>query len=126
MSKQLQQASGDNQDFMFDREVETLSRQAISEIQTERLRWTLNQAYKNVPHYEKAFDKAGVNPSKLRSINDLRHFQFTVKTDLRDNYPSRCLQHHSKKCADCTPLPAQPASQLLSDIRKAILNDGRD
>lgn len=87
MSKQLQQASGDNQDFMFDREVETLSRQAISEIQTERLRWTLNQAYKNVPHYEKAFDKAGVNPSKLRSINDLRHFQFTVKTDLRDNYP---------------------------------------
>ncbi len=87
MSNPLHEAAEKNQDFMFDREVETLPRRAINEIQSERLRWSLNQAYENVPHYRKAFDKAGVKPAQLRSLKDLKNFPFTVKTDLRDNYP---------------------------------------
>lgn len=72
---------------MFAPEAETMSRSAIGDIQLERLRWTLSQAYKNVPHYQQAFDGAGVNPDRLKSLSDLAHFPFTVKTDLRDNYP---------------------------------------
>jgi len=74
-------------DFMFDREVETMSRASIAELQAERLKWSLTRAYENVPHYRQAFDRAGVTPDKLKSIADIRHFPFTVKTDLRDNYP---------------------------------------
>jgi phenylacetate-CoA ligase len=48
---------------------------------------TLAHAYENVAHYKKAFDKAGVKPSDLESLSDLAKFPFTVKTDLRDNYP---------------------------------------
>jgi len=73
--------------FMYDREAETMSRAGIAELQAERLRWSLNHAYENVPHFRAAFDKAGVKPSDLKTIADIRHFPFTVKTDLRDNYP---------------------------------------
>jgi len=74
-------------DFMFDREAETMPRGALRALQTERLRWTLNRAYANVPHYRTKFDAAGVDPSRLKSLDDLWHFPFTVKNDLRDNYP---------------------------------------
>lgn len=73
--------------FMYDREAETMSRAAIADLQAERLRWSLNHAYENVRHFRTAFDKAGVKPSDLKTIADIRHFPFTVKTDLRDNYP---------------------------------------
>ena len=51
------------------------------------LRWSLRHAYANVPHYRKAFDAKGVTPDDLRTLADLAKFPFTVKTDLRDNYP---------------------------------------
>ena len=73
--------------FMYDQEVETMSRAGIADLQAERLRWSLNHAYENVPHFRAAFDKTGVMPSDLNSIAAIRHFPFTVKTDLRDNYP---------------------------------------
>lgn len=87
MGNPLHHADKNDQDFMFDREVETLSRKAILDIQKERLRWALEQAYENVPHYRRTFDKQGIKPSQLKSLDDLKHFPFTVKTDLRDNYP---------------------------------------
>ncbi len=74
-------------DFMFDREIETMSRGKLAELQAERLKWSLARAYENVPHYQRAFDAAGVRPEQLKSAADIRHFPFTVKTDLRDNYP---------------------------------------
>ncbi len=74
-------------EFMYAREAETMPRAALWDLQVERLRWTLNRAYDHVPHYKRAFDKAGVRPDCLNTLNDLQHFPFTVKTDLRDNYP---------------------------------------
>ncbi len=67
--------------------VETCSRDELREIQLHRLRWTLNHAYKNVPFYRKVFDAAGVHPSEVAALQDLARFPFTVKNDLRDNYP---------------------------------------
>ena len=40
-----------------------------------------------MPHYRRAFDAAGVHPRDLATLDDLAKFPFTVKTDLRDNYP---------------------------------------
>jgi phenylacetate-CoA ligase len=67
--------------------IEIASRDEISALQLERLRWSLNHAYSNVPHYKKQFDNAGVHPDDLKSLEDLSKFPFTVKSDLRDNYP---------------------------------------
>jgi phenylacetate-CoA ligase len=82
-----QTAAARQPDFMVDREIETMPRVRIAGVQKERLLWSLTRAYENVPHYRRAFDKAGVKPAQLGSIRDIRNFPFTVKTDLRDNYP---------------------------------------
>jgi phenylacetate-CoA ligase len=67
--------------------IETASRDEICALQLHRLKTTLAHAYANVAHYKQAFDKAGVKPDDLNQLSDLAKFPFTVKTDLRDNYP---------------------------------------
>ena len=67
--------------------IETASRDEVQALQLQRLRWTLQHAYDNVPHYRKAFDAKGVHPGDLKQLSDLSKFPFTVKKDLRDNYP---------------------------------------
>src|SRR5246500_3731844 len=68
-------------------DAERASRDEIMALQKKRLGWSLKHAYGNVGHYKKAFDAAGVHPSDFRDLSDLGKFPFTVKTDLRDNYP---------------------------------------
>jgi phenylacetate-CoA ligase len=67
--------------------IETASRDEISALQVERLRWTLKQAYDHVPHYRRKFEAQGVHPDELKTLADLARFPFTTKADLRDNYP---------------------------------------
>jgi phenylacetate-CoA ligase len=59
----------------------------LRELQLKRLRWSLQHAYDNVPHYRKKFDAAGVKPQDLRALEDLAEFPFTSKADLRATYP---------------------------------------
>ena len=67
--------------------IEVASRDEISALQLQRLRWSLQHAYDNVPHYRKKFDERGVHPADLKDLKDLARFPFTTKADLRDNYP---------------------------------------
>ena len=67
--------------------IEKASTDELRALQIERLRWSLRHAYENVDHYRLAFDAAGVRPDDCRELADLVKFPFTVKADLRDNYP---------------------------------------
>ena len=67
--------------------IETASRDELRALQLDRLKASLHHAYDRVPHYRMKFDAAGVHPDDLRSLDDLRHFPFTTKADLRDTYP---------------------------------------
>ncbi|EKF20732.1 phenylacetate--CoA ligase PaaK [Nitratireductor pacificus] len=67
--------------------IEIASRDEIAALQLTRLKWSLKHAYENVPHYRKSFDAAGVHPDDLKQLSDLSKFPFTVKSDLRENYP---------------------------------------
>ncbi|MEP9380273.1 phenylacetate--CoA ligase PaaK [Aquabacter sp. CN5-332] len=67
--------------------IERASRDEVMSIQRQRLAWSLQHAYDNVPFYRAQFDAAGVRPSDLKDLSDLAKFPFTVKKDLRDNYP---------------------------------------
>ncbi|HVR51663.1 MAG TPA: phenylacetate--CoA ligase PaaK [Pseudorhodoferax sp.] len=67
--------------------IETASRDEIAALQLQRLRASLQRAYDKVPHYRQAFDAKGVHPQDLKQLSDLARFPFTVKSDLRDNYP---------------------------------------
>ncbi len=73
--------------FMLDPDAETMSRQALTALQTARLKQTLDRAYANVPHYRKKFDAAGGGPADFKALSDIVRFPFTLKSDLRDIYP---------------------------------------
>ncbi|HCI05764.1 phenylacetate--CoA ligase [Ascidiaceihabitans sp.] len=67
--------------------IEIASRDEIEALQLTRLKWSLRHAYENVPFYKTSFDDAGVHPDDLKSLSDLSKFPFTIKQDLRANYP---------------------------------------
>jgi len=67
--------------------IEKSSQDELQALQLERMQWSLQHAYENVPCYKKKFDDAGVHPSDLKQLSDLAGFPFTTKLDLRDNYP---------------------------------------
>jgi phenylacetate-CoA ligase len=82
-----QTAVAERLDYMFDRAAETMPRNELKALQLQRLKNTVERAYNKVPHYRKKLDAANVKPSDLKTLADLARFPFTVKTDLRDNYP---------------------------------------
>jgi phenylacetate-CoA ligase len=82
-----QNAIADAPGYMFERAAETMSRSELKALQLARLKTTVERAYNNIQHYRRKFDAAGVKPSDLKSLADLARFPFTVKSDLRDNYP---------------------------------------
>jgi len=67
--------------------IETASRDELTSLQLERLKWSLRHAYEHSAVYRRKFDEAGVHPTELTSLADLARFPFTKKSDLRDNYP---------------------------------------
>ncbi len=67
--------------------IERASRDELQALQLQRMQWSLQHAYDNVPHYKKKFDAAGVHPRDLKTLTDLAKFPFTTKHDLRENYP---------------------------------------
>jgi len=72
---------------IWNEEMETMPREELQKVQLERMRETTERVYNKVPLYKKLFDEAGVKPADLKSLEDLAKFPFTVKQNLRDNYP---------------------------------------
>jgi phenylacetate-CoA ligase len=67
--------------------IENASRDELTALQVQRLRWSLRHAYAHVPHYRRSFDAAGAHPDDFSALTDLARFPFTVKQDLRDAFP---------------------------------------
>jgi len=67
--------------------IESASVDELRALQLERMKWSLGHAYENVEHYRQKFDQHGVHPTDLHTLEDLARFPFTVKQDLRANYP---------------------------------------
>ncbi len=73
--------------MIWNEEFETLPREALEALQLKRLRATVERVYATVPFYKKKFDEMGIKPSHIKTLKDLQILPFTVKNDLRDNYP---------------------------------------
>jgi len=71
----------------WDEKFETMSPEEMRKFQLEHLKKTLKWVYEKIPFYKNAFDEKGVKPDDLKTLEDLSKFPFSVKTDLRDNYP---------------------------------------
>src|SRR6516165_1026548 len=73
--------------FMFDRAAETMARDELEALQLQRLKQTITRAYAQVPPFRRKLDAAGARPDDLKTLADVARFPFTVKADLRDNFP---------------------------------------
>ncbi len=73
--------------MIWNRNMETMSRDEMSELQSKRLRDITVYSYENVPFYKRKFDSIGLSPGDIRCIEDIEKIPFTTKEDLRDNYP---------------------------------------
>lgn len=73
--------------MIWNDEFETLPKEAIESLQLKRLKQTIERVYATVPFYRNSFKKANVTPESIKSLDDLRRLPFTLKNDMRDNYP---------------------------------------
>ena len=73
--------------LMWEPAAESLPAPQLAELQIERLRAMLENAYANVPFYRKKLDEAGLKPGDVGRRDDLAGLPFTTKIDLRDHYP---------------------------------------
>jgi phenylacetate-CoA ligase len=80
-------ANKEKESMIHDLEFETLPREALEAIQLRRLQAVVERVYAMVPFYREKFNAAGVIPSDIKTLDDLRRLPFTMKQDLRDNYP---------------------------------------
>lgn len=71
----------------WQKEQECLPRPELEKLQLARLRTTLKRVATNVPFYRNRFHELHLDPEKLTSLDMLRNYPFTLKQDLRDNYP---------------------------------------
>ncbi len=67
--------------------IETAPYHELHSLQSLRLSQTIRHVYENVPYYKAKMDEMGVSPEDIKSADDLKKLPFTVKQDLRDNYP---------------------------------------
>jgi len=68
-------------------EVECSAKEQLEEIQSSRLIETVERVYTLTPFYKDKFNEMGITPSDIQSINDITKLPFSIKQDLRDNYP---------------------------------------
>lgn len=73
--------------MIWNKEIETMPRTKMRELQLERLKYIVRYCYDNVPFYKKRFDENGINPDCIKSLEDIKRIPPTTKADLRDNYP---------------------------------------
>jgi phenylacetate-CoA ligase len=72
---------------IWQKDEETIELSELKQLQLERLQTTLNRASENVDFYNKKFKELNIDVNKVKSLDDIKHLPFTVKQDLRDNYP---------------------------------------
>ncbi len=73
--------------MIWNEKIECASREDMEAIQSERLCETVKRIYHNVPAYRKKMQEVGLTAYDIHGISDLHKLPFTIKTDLRDNYP---------------------------------------
>ncbi len=82
----------------FNKEIETMPRDEMKALQSERLVKQVRHVYDNVQYYRELMDKKGVTPDDIKSVDDLYKLPFLSKADLRDEYPYGLLATPLKNC----------------------------
>ena len=74
-------------DKYWNKTIETMPRKQLRELQLKKLKAAVKHCYDNSAFYKRKLKAAGITPESIKTFEDLQKIPFTVKTDLRDNYP---------------------------------------
>lgn len=77
--------------------IETMPRAELEALQVKKLKELLAHLG-NARFYAEQFNERGLGPESVNSLNDLRKFNFTTKTDLRNAYPYGMLAVSKDEC----------------------------
>ena len=84
--------------MFYQKEIETMSRKDIEDLQLRKLRWMVDYCYNNVPFYHERLGQAGITSGgKIKTLSDIQYIPCTTKDDIRDNYPFGLLAVPMKK-----------------------------
>ena len=82
----------------YQKEIETMPREEMKNLQSEKLVKQVKRVWDNVPYYRNLMEEKGVTPDDIQSIDDLYKLPFLSKADLRDAYPYGLLGAPLKDC----------------------------
>lgn len=107
----------------WDKKFECMDIEERRAFQLGKLRETIKWCYEKIPFYQGAFDARGIKPEELTKLEDLRKFPFTIKNDLRDNYPfklcavpmSEVVRVHASSGTTGKPITGPYTRQDLED-----------
>lgn len=114
--------------MIWNQKIECMSRDEMHELQSIKLRKIVAHAYNNSPFYKKRLDEHGISPDEIQSIDDIVKLPFTVKQDLRDNYPfglmcvpmSQIIRLHASSGTTGKPIVVGYTSQDLDNWSEAV------
>jgi phenylacetate-CoA ligase len=73
--------------MIWNETIECMERDEMRKLQTIRLKRMVEYTYHNTPFYRRKMQETGLTPDDITSLEDIARLPFTVKQDLRDNYP---------------------------------------
>jgi phenylacetate-CoA ligase len=71
----------------WNEKIETVPVPELRKYQLKKLKEQVKHCYQNSTFYRQKFKNAGLRPEEIRTVEDVQKIPFTVKNDLRDNYP---------------------------------------
>jgi phenylacetate-CoA ligase len=78
----------------WNEKIETLPREEIRKHQLQKLKEQVKYCYNNSVFYHKKFDNVNLKPDDIKTFEDLKKIPFTVKADLKENYPYGMVAAH--------------------------------
>jgi len=71
----------------WNQKIETMTLDELRKYQLGKLKEQVKHCYDNSAFYRKKLKNAGLTPENIKTLEDIQKIPFTVKDDLRDNYP---------------------------------------
>lgn len=84
---------------------ELMPREELEQLQLERLQITLNRAYRNVHFYNRKMKEMGIDPSRIKSLEDLKYLPIMDRRDVVENYPFGLFAEPMKDVVRVDSLP---------------------
>ena len=73
--------------MFWNKPTETMAQDKLRDLQTERLKNLIERVYRQQPFYRGKMQEASLLPQDINTLEDIRKLPFTIKKEMRDNYP---------------------------------------